>query len=89
MTNKSFNSGVEKEEMAEKLDSNALPDPPVMRITVIGMRRRNSSKRPDGHEPQGSVWLMVAERSGQTILASASQIFMRGRQALGGNVQIE
>lgn len=44
MTNKSFNSGVEKEEMAEKLDSNALPDPLVMRITVIGMRRRNSSK---------------------------------------------
>lgn len=53
MTNKSFNSGAEKEAMAEKLDSNALPDPPVMRITVVGMRR-NSSKRPDGHESQGA-----------------------------------
>lgn len=53
MTNKSFNSDVEKEKMAEKFDSNALPDPPVMRMTVIGMRRRNSSKRPNGQESQG------------------------------------
>lgn len=38
MTNKSFNLDIEKEEMAEKFDSNALPDLPIMRITAIRMR---------------------------------------------------
>lgn len=53
ITNKSFNSHVEKEEMAEKFDSSALPHRPVMRMTVIGVRRRNSSRKPIGQGSQG------------------------------------